>query len=460
MSSKLRTLLIDDNSSDRELVQRVLAQRVPGTLVVPIVDAASCARALAAGDFNLVITEYRLGWTDGLSVLRSVRLRKPDCPVIILTASGSEEVAVEAMKAGLDDYIRKSGDYIERLHNAIHSALTGGEHRPACREMVKRLQTVMENSLDGVSLIDADGTNIYRSPSVDRLLGYSDYESVGSNGFDFIHPDDLETTRNLFGKLIQKPGQRAMATLRCRRKDGSWVWLECIATNHLADPAIRAVICNYRDVTERKQAEARLRESEERFREFFENASISLIVLDDDGHYVEVNHEAEELTGYSKDELLRMKLPALTAPALRDKVRSVFTEDARNRKVEGEVQILRKDHTVVPVHYSASPVGSSRYLVSFRDLSKEKIAEEAARQATEFAQAVITSVEEGIVVHHRDEYYTVWNKYMEQLTGYTGEEMKGRSSSGCFPLPSSAQRSGTSGESTARRNRFPSRYSL
>ena len=298
---------------------------------------------------------------------------------------------------------------------------------------MQNFRTVIENSLDGISLLDADGITLYDSPSIVRLLGYSNSELLGTNAFDLIHPDDLEANKSLFGKLIQEPGHREVATLRYRHKDGSWVWLEVIATNHLADPDIQAVILNYHDVTERKQAEASLQESEERFRQVFENASIALIVLDDDGNYIEVNHEAVELTGYSADELLGMSLPALTPPELQDKTWKAFAEATRNRKSEGETFIRRKDHTVVPVHYSASRVGPGRYLASFRDLSAQKIAEEAARQATGFAQEVIASVEEGIVVHHRNEYYNVWNKYMEQLTGYTSEEMKGKSPPDVFP---------------------------
>ena len=100
-------LLVDDNPDDRALVIHALRQAFPTARVTEVWEAAEFERALTAGACDVVVTDYLLCWSDGLTVLRRVKERQADCPVILFTDSGSEEVAVEAMKAGADDYVLK-----------------------------------------------------------------------------------------------------------------------------------------------------------------------------------------------------------------------------------------------------------------------------------------------------------------------------------------------------------------
>jgi len=125
----VRVLILDDNASDRELIRRELAREFPEADLVEIVDADGLTRALDAGAFGAAITDYQLRWTDGLAVLRAVKARLPDCPVIMFTATGTQEVAVAAMKAGVDDYIVKAPQHFVRLPAALRNALERAELR-------------------------------------------------------------------------------------------------------------------------------------------------------------------------------------------------------------------------------------------------------------------------------------------------------------------------------------------
>ena len=124
----------------------------------------------------------------------------------------------------------------------------------------KRFRVLIESGLDDISLLAADGTLLWESPSIIRNLGYAPNEYVGRNIFELMHPEDLEWTQDTFVKLIQEPGTRRHGTFRLRRVDGTWRWVEAIATNMLSEPAVNAIVINYRDVTERKQAEIELQQ--------------------------------------------------------------------------------------------------------------------------------------------------------------------------------------------------------
>jgi DNA-binding NtrC family response regulator len=101
--------------------------------VVEIIDNASFAKALAEGTYDLVITDYELHWTTGLGILQAVKKVDPACPVIMFTGMGSAEIAVAAMKAGVDDYVLKSSQHVAHLPSAVHSALEMARHRRAVR---------------------------------------------------------------------------------------------------------------------------------------------------------------------------------------------------------------------------------------------------------------------------------------------------------------------------------------
>ena len=103
MEEQLRLLIVDDNADDRELVLRELRRDMPSFEAVEVSDLISFSQALQQDAFDLVITDYRMYCTDGLSVVRQVKAKWPDTAVIMFTGTGSEEVAVEAMKAGVDD---------------------------------------------------------------------------------------------------------------------------------------------------------------------------------------------------------------------------------------------------------------------------------------------------------------------------------------------------------------------
>ncbi len=136
------------------------------------------------------------------------------------------------------------------------------EHRraeEALQASERRFRALIERSWDGISLMDAAGILRFASSSATRILGYPPDELVGRNAFDLMHPDDLRRTLDLLAELLQQPGGTVSADFRYRHKDGSWRWLETVATNLLADPGVQAIVINTRDITDRKQAEEELR---------------------------------------------------------------------------------------------------------------------------------------------------------------------------------------------------------
>src|SRR5947208_5485562 len=123
MNDMLQILLVDDNPDDRALVMRELSKEFPNSQFRHVKDLPTLISALEAAPCDLVITDYQLLWTDGITVLNTVKAHWPECPVIMFTGSGSEEIAVRALRSGLDDYVLKGPKHYARLPAAVHLAL-------------------------------------------------------------------------------------------------------------------------------------------------------------------------------------------------------------------------------------------------------------------------------------------------------------------------------------------------
>ncbi len=127
----------------------------------------------------------------------------------------------------------------------------------------RRFRALIEHSSDAIELLTPEFTVTYASPSTERVTGYTAEELVGMNGFALLHPDDLEDVQQQLSALLDRPGDFITVEYRICHKDSTWRWMEATLTNLLDDPAVEAVVCNYRDITQRKQGQEPLRQEEE-----------------------------------------------------------------------------------------------------------------------------------------------------------------------------------------------------
>lgn len=140
------------------------------------------------------------------------------------------------------------------------------ERKRAVRDLLdseRRFRALIEHSSDSISLIDADNKILYLSPAVTAIEGYDPDELVGRDGLENTHPDDVEAVKETIGQLLANPGKPVPVVWRRRHKKGHWIWLEGRATNLLDDPVVRAIVTNYRDITERRQAEIEIHQLNE-----------------------------------------------------------------------------------------------------------------------------------------------------------------------------------------------------
>src|SRR5437588_685623 len=153
-----------------------------------------------------------------------------------------------------------------------------------------------------VAVVAPDGTLLFASHSIERLLGFAPAELVGRPAFERVHPDDLPRINAALRDIVASPGTPAGLELRWRHKDGSWRHIDAVAVDRLAEPAVGAIVVNFRDVSERRTAEAALRESEERYRTLVEGVRDIIFALSPEGTIASLNPAFETIAGWRREE--------------------------------------------------------------------------------------------------------------------------------------------------------------
>jgi PAS domain S-box-containing protein len=170
----------------------------------------------------------------------------------------------------------------------------------------KRYRALVENGADAVMILTPGGQPIYVSPSVTRVLGYTEEEAMNVNFFSLLHPDDMGPVTMSMKQVILQPGVPMPGhTARMRHKDGSWRWYESTLVNMISDPYTSGIINNFRDVTDKKLADEKLVRSEKIYKTIASSITGSVIIMfDADYRYLLVEGDMLEKFGYKKDLLL------------------------------------------------------------------------------------------------------------------------------------------------------------
>ncbi len=272
----------------------------------------------------------------------------------------------------------------------------------ALRESEKRFRAMIENSTDLIAMVDDKGNLLYASPSTTRILGYTLDEYVGKNAFNFIYPEDVKNVSELLAKLLKNPGMTVTVQYRMKHKDGRWLWIEYSGTNLLNEPAISAIVVNYRDITERKRAEEEILLQKSYFQQLFENSPEAIVILDNADKVVNINKGFEKMFHYTIEEVKGKNVNALLVPEnLSEQATQMSTFVRKGEIIHKESERKRKDGSLVDVSILGYPItlGNDQIGVYgiYSDITERKETEKALRNSDERYRAFVQQSSEGIL---------------------------------------------------------------
>ena len=200
---RLNILIVDDNEDHQILMEDVLKQHKQNTDVVFAGTGEECILRLSKETFDAIIIDYSLSDMNGIEVLKHINCKENNYPVIMVTAFGDENVAVEAMKVGACDYIAKAEGYLKRLHSIVDRVVQEFRLKREKEEIEDKLRvselrykTLLDNMIDVVFTADKELNISSINLASQRVFEYSSDEAKGLNFFDLIHQEDKEKIIN------------------------------------------------------------------------------------------------------------------------------------------------------------------------------------------------------------------------------------------------------------------------
>ena len=432
MKKPTRILIVEDKADDAELAKHEI-RKVLADCEFQIVETCDAfLSALAEFQPDVILSDYSLPHFDGLNALALALQNATLTPLIIWTGSMNEDVAVDCMKAGANNYILK--DNIKRLGPAVLRALEEKELATARRQAEQKYQSIFENSMDGIFQSSPQGRYLNLNPAIARIYGYDSPEEM------------IECIKDIATQIYVEPEKRSdfMSLLHTRssvehfetrnyRKDGSIIW---ISTSARAVRDQQGNVQYYegfvQDITDRKRVEQALFTSQTRYQNLVETSHDLIWSVDAEGRLTFLNRAAKEIYGYEPEELIGRSLFDLMNPdmlhsaqpgAFRDLIgeaRQFDGMETRIRHRDGR-QITLSTNSVVlrdPDGKLIGVVGTSR------DITERKKTEERINDLLAFNEKILNHSSIGILTYKLTGECVFANETAASIVGANAEQLK------------------------------------
>jgi PAS domain S-box-containing protein len=429
-SESIRILYVEDDPGLARLVQKRLGK--VGYTVDIASDGEEGLAKYQANSYDLLFVDQSLPVHDGLEVIRILGSNGSLPPTVMITGTGDERVAVEAMKLGAGDYIVKDveGGYLELLPSVVEKVLQQRRAVEERHQVEEAYRAVVEHSLQGLHIFQ-EGREVFVNSVYAKMLGYTEEELLAFTPAqlrNLIHPEDRERVGKHYRHRIAGKAAPERYEYRVIRQDGSVRWVEAFASRieYHGKPASQLAMI---DITERKQAEGLLRESEEKYRSVVERANDGITIIQD-GITKYVNASLAEIWGGTVQELIGTPLTDCIDP---DELPKVL--DRYNCRMKGEdvppiyeTVLRRKDGGKVYAELNAGVItyqGKLADLVFVRDITERKKTEKDLKQSEERYRSLVENIDFGINLIDADYTIVMTNAALSKRINKSVSELVG-----------------------------------
>ncbi len=296
-----------------------------------------------------------------------------------------------------------------------------------------QFRKLIENSHEGIALMDEHFKVFYRSRSAERINGWNTENRLKKTTESLVHPDDLKMMTAAQKQALEKPGAPVTCTFRARHYLGHFIWLECVYTNFLDDPNIHAIVCNFKDVTEKKQADELLQHTANElfvYKYAHDEADI-VAITDQKGIINHVNDNFCKISKYSREELIGQDHRIINS-GYHDKafIRNLWTTIAGGKIWKGELKNKAKDGSYYWVDATIIPFlnkeGKPYQYVAIRsDITRRKLFEERIVESERFIKTITDSLPAMIAYWSADLRCLFANKAYLEWFDMNADEMLG-----------------------------------
>jgi len=425
--NKDKTILLVE---DEAVISLSLAQSVKkfGYNIITVNSGEKAVKLCAENDkIDFVLMDLDLGkGMRGPEAAKEI-LKIKNVPIVFLTAHSGQQM-VESV-TGIPHYgyvIKSSRDFL--LKSSIDMGFELFDAHEKVKASEKNYHEIFDSSSDALFIHDMETGDILDvNRTMLRMYGYTDKDEVLDVNSDklgvFYEGYDSAKGKELIQKSLES-GKYAFEWL-ARKKNGELFWAD-VSLSVIKIDGVDKICASVRNITERKQTEKKLVESEARFKSLIELAPDAIILTDKDGIIIVANESSIELTGYEYDELMVMDIKDFFS--VEEKLRVPIRIDLLNQGliVRNDRVLTRKDGSTVFIEMNTKMMPDGTYQTLIRDISERKISEDKLAAEKERLAVTLRSIGDGVITTDVDCNVVIMNKVAEELTGWRQNEAVGK----------------------------------
>jgi PAS domain S-box-containing protein len=298
------------------------------------------------------------------------------------------------------------------------------------RESEENYRRIVETSYEGIWVLDRQFRIVQVNSRMAEMLGYQVHDMQGHLVTDFIHPHDLLDHES--HAIVRRDGVKDRYERRYLRKDGTWLWSLVSATPIFNRGEFAGSFAMITDISERKNAEEVLRESEQLYRTIVETAPGMLVICDSQGKNLYLSSNCRNITGYTPEELIG-KFVWWVHEDDRQRMKVLLKNTLENQTSGHNVEFkgIKKDGEIWYGSQSWEPVRDSRgavieFVIQVTDITDRKKMEESLKQSEHRFSDIINNLPDATLVIDPNGKVVAWNKAIEEMTGVKADDMVGK----------------------------------
>ena len=427
-----KVLILEDNKIDAQLLKDFLMQSDEEfDEVLLVYGKESYKKTLQTIPPDLILADFRLNNFDGIEATRMRNKYCPDVPLIIVSGTIGEEKAIEVIKEGANDFLLKN-DAEQRLVQVSIRAIKEAAERKrrieaeeALNKSEQNYRLMTENSTDMISRIKPNGEYLYVSPSCLILTGYESNELIGTNAFDYYHPDDKDLISN-GDQTILGSADAFTINYRIRHKESKWVWAEatCKKIRDSESREILEIQCATRNISYRKKYEQVLEEQLQLNEQIINSLPEIFYIISKEGKIRLVNQKLSDLVNFSAHK--ESHFINFVIPKDRKKARDNFKKAFEEGSSETEITIKTHEGRHIPFLLSGvtGTLNHEEVLIGIGTNIEERVRiEKELRKEKRFVDRAINSLPGLFYVLDENQNFMTVNQNFIDTLGYSRKEV-------------------------------------
>ncbi len=374
----------------------------------------------------IVVTQIH---PDYLEIIRKTyfeALEKPGVPVYRLVEFQHKE----------GHYIWLEGVITNLLHDENVGAIVSNyrdisRHKAAeamAAKVENRFRALVENSEDVIVLTSPQGIVSYVSPAYEKLTGFSFNEAVGNLNLNLMHPEQAKETEAIFERLLANPGLSLPRINRLKCKNGNYIWVEGRLTNLLHNESVQAIVSNYHDITERRQAAELIKQSETNLKSIFENTSEAFLLMDSNRIVKAFNSNARKIAFLNRDSELKTGYDVLNfvADHRQEMILGLFERVEKGEHIQYDRLYTEENREPIWIDFSIKPVTEDGQItgicITGRDITARKLAEEELAKRELRFRSILQNSHDMLFLFDKEGKIEFLSPVIEKLFGYSNKE--------------------------------------